>query len=144
MWAEVARAMDMESSQGSALRAQYTKILLPYQEWKESLGEYRIATENDGEDEEDEEEVAARRELEARLLEEKEEKKRKKKERAALLEAEEGGAPRSTRRRGKLEEDPDANSVTFEKEGGVIGVGSKVSVFWDGDGVSYKGIIVKT
>jgi hypothetical protein len=27
---------------------------------------------------------------------------------------------------------------------GVVRVGSKVSIFWDGDGVSYKGVVIET
>jgi hypothetical protein len=150
-WAEVARAMDMESSQGSALRTQYQKILLPYEEMKESMGEYRVKA-KEGEDEEDEEEASARRELEERLRAEKEEKKRKKEEREkarkeALCEGEETASSRHTRRRSKLEggvEEADSNAVMFTVEGVLIGVGSRVSVFWDGDGVSYKGVVVKT
>ena len=40
MWADVARSMEMEGSHGSALRAQYVKMLLPYEEWKAEQGEY--------------------------------------------------------------------------------------------------------
>ena len=122
----------------TAVRTQYIKILLPYEEWKESTGEYRVKAEDE---EEDDEETAERREREERAREEKEEKKRKKEERAALLAAENDA--RHTRRRPKDEGGAEEESVAFQTEAGVIVVGSKVSVFWDGDGVSYKGIVMQ-
>jgi hypothetical protein len=141
LWSEVARAMDMESSHGSALRTQYAKILLPYEEWKESIGEYRVKV--DSQEEEDEEEVAARREREKRLHEERE-RRRKKKERMASNDGEDGKSARLTRGRAKGEGGLEEEHATFATAAGVIGVGSKVSVFWDGDGVSYKGVVVRT
>ena len=143
LWSDVARSMDMESSHGSALRTQYIKILLPYEEWKESLGEYRVKTEHGQEEEDEDEELVARRAREEQVREERE---RKKRERAALYAAAaEEGTRRSTRaKRGEEGEDGEESTVTFETDAGVIAVGSRVSVFWDGDGVSYKGVVVRT
>lgn len=146
-----ARARVHMGAAGSALRTQYIKILLPYEEWKESNGEYRVNAENADEDQDDEE-AAALREQELRAREEKDERERRKREREqeraaqAQLEAEEVGGSRVTRRRAKVEGQGDEaeSAVTFTTEAGVIGVGSKVSVYWDGDGVSYKGVVIET
>ena len=148
LWSEVARAMDMESSHGSALRTQYTKILLPYEEWKESMGEYRVQTDGQ-EEEEDEEEVAARREREKRLEEERERRRKRKEEKLSermANEGEDGASARLTRGRAREEGgvEEEESSVSFAMAAGVIRVGSKVSVFWDGDGVSYQGVVVRT
>jgi len=148
LWSEVARAMDMESSHGSALRTQYTKILLPYEEWKVSIGEYRVQTDGQ-EEEEDEEEAAARREREKRLEEERERRRKRKEEKLSermANEGEDGKPARLTRGRAKEEGgmEEEESSVTFSMAAGVIRVGSKVSVFWDGDGVSYKGVVRRT
>ena len=158
MWADVARSMEMEGSHGSALRAQYVKMLLPYEEWKAEQGEYNAK--QDEENTLDPEEMEARQQLEKRAREEKEERERRKRERAAQF-ATEQGARRSARDRrpvdrkmgqgsGAKQDEDDAGSwkrsdaITFKTESGVISVGSKVSVFWDGDGVHYKGTVVRT
>jgi hypothetical protein len=135
---------------GSALRTQYLKILLPFEEWKDSTGDYRVKGDHP-EEEQDDEEAAALREQEQRARQEKEERERRKKERQqervaqAVQEVEDAGGARVTRRRAKVEGLGDEEeSITFTTEGGVIGVKSKVSVYWDGDGVSYKGVVVQT